>query len=273
MSSRRRAYRAQRASVQPWHTPLVRRLLPDPADDVDLDQAYAVPGGPGVHLRVNFATSVDGAVELDGTSASVSGPADKRVFSTLRGLADVILVGAGTARAEGYGPARPGPQRQERRRQTGLAPVPPIALVTTKLDLHLTTALFTEASPSALPVLFTTERAPADRRAAASRVSDVVLAGDESVEIDRVLDELLARGLRAVLCEGGPRMFRDVVAAGRLDELCLTIAPALAGPDRAHLLGGPALPAPQRLELAQLLTEDGMLFARYSAAHRDAPRP
>lgn len=244
----------------------MRRLLPDPADDVDLDEAYAVPSGPGVHLRINFATTTDGAVELDGTSASVSGPADKRVFATLRGLADVILVGAGTARAEGYGPARPSPERRERRVAAGLAAVPPIALVSGALDLDLATPLFTETDAAARPLLFTTERAAADRRAAAARVADVVLAGDEQVEVDRVIDELAARGLRAVLCEGGPQLFRAVVAAGRLDELCLTLTAALAGPERAHLLAGPPLPRAQRLELRQLLTEDGQLFARYAAS-------
>ncbi|MDQ6648736.1 MAG: pyrimidine reductase family protein [Actinomycetota bacterium] len=240
----------------------MRRLLPDPADDVDLDEAYAVPPGPAVHLRVNFATTADGAVELDGTSASVSGPADKRVFSTLRGLADVILVGAGTARDEGYGPARPSAERQDRRRAAGLSPVPPIALVSRRLDLDLDSPFFTAAQ--ARPLLFTTEEAPPDIRRAAARAADVVLAGDRSVEVGRVLGELAVRGLRAVLCEGGPRLFRDVVAAGRLDELCLTISPALAGPDRAHLLAGAALAQPQQMELRQLLSADGQLFARYS---------
>ena len=91
-------------------------LLPPAPGPVDLDAAYAVPAaalaGRGRHLRANFVASADGAASLEGVSAGLSSPADKRVFSVLRGLADVVLVGAGTVRAEGYGPARPSPQRR-----------------------------------------------------------------------------------------------------------------------------------------------------------------
>src|SRR5262245_3617933 len=115
----------------------VRRLLPADGQPVDLDdgalaEAYAVPAGRGGrpwHLRVNFVASADGAVTLDDRSGGLSNPADKRVFGLLRDLADVVLVGAGTVRAEGYRAQRYGPEWRQRRVGYGRAELPVIAVV------------------------------------------------------------------------------------------------------------------------------------------------
>lgn len=234
---------------------------------MDLEEAYALPAalGPGPHVRANFVTSLDGAVELDGHSRGLSSPADQEVFSTLRGLCDVILVGAGTARQEGYGPARPGPARQEARRRQGLSPVPPVAVVTRTLELDLESPMFTEAV--ARPIVITVETAVADRRAAVARRADLVLAGQGSVSMDVAVDALAERGLSRILCEGGPTLLAHVAAAGRLDELCLSLAPLLAGPGHHALLGplaGGGWPVP--LDLAQILTDGATLFMRYLRA-------
>src|SRR3954452_15153851 len=106
----------------------MRALVPTPSDTVDLEAAYAVgvnapPDRPFV--RINMISSLDGAIAVNGRSGLLGGPGDRQVFHALRSLADVILVGAGTARAEGYGPARIDPDAQERRRARGQHPVPP----------------------------------------------------------------------------------------------------------------------------------------------------
>jgi riboflavin biosynthesis pyrimidine reductase len=221
---------------------------------VDPEDAYAVQVD-GPWLRANMVSTVDGAVTAaDGRSAGVSGPADKRVFGLLRRLADVVLVGAGTARAEGYRPARL-----------------PIALVTARLDLDLESPLLAAAEHRT--IVLTAASAGAQRLAAAARVADVVVCGDDHVDLSVAVLELHARGLRHVLCEGGPRLLGSVTAAGLLDELCLTLSPLLVGGmdsgdggkrgSTARILAGPPLPSACRLELAHLLEEDGALFARY----------
>src|SRR5436189_936743 len=126
----------------------MRSLLPRWDDERDLEAAYAaptdtIPASPFV--RVNMISSFDGAIAVGGRSGLLGGPADRRVFRVLRSLADVILVGAGTARAEGYGPARLDEAIQARRRARGQSAVPPIAVVTRSCHLDWSTPFFTEA--------------------------------------------------------------------------------------------------------------------------------
>lgn len=239
----------------------MRRLLPDPADDVDLDEAYALPGPGRLHVRANFVASVDGAAELEGRSGGLSADPDHRLFSVLRGLCDVVLVGAGTVRHERYGPARPSPDRRARREASGLAAVPPIAVVTSRVDLDLGSAFFTEAA--ARPVILTTDAAPVDLRRRAAEVAEVAVCGDMAVDVAAAMDALVGLGLTRVLCEGGPHLLDQLVAAGLLDELCLSLSPVIAGPERLRIIGGPPLDEPARLELAHVLTAEGMLFLRY----------
>lgn len=235
----------------------VHRLLPDPSPSVDLDEAYAHPEGL---VRANMVASLDGAVQdVSGRSGGLSSAADKRVFGALRGACDVVLVGAGTVRAEGYGPARPNPGRQRARAARDQAAVPPIAVVSRSLELDLSTPFFIEAT--ARPIVVTVAAAPADRRAAVAVAADVVVAGDDVVDIAVALEALRQRGLSRVLCEGGPRLLTDLATAGRLDELCLTVALRLVGGDSGRLIMGGQVDG-WRGELVHLLGEDGHLFAR-----------
>jgi len=246
----------------------VRRLLPSPTDVVDLDQAYAVPpASDGVHVRANMVASVDGAAVVDRGSAALSGPADRRVLSVLRGLADVILVGAETVRREDLGPVRPSAERTERRRRAGMSPVPPVAVVSGSLDLDPSSRFF--AAAVAPPLVLTTAAAPGDRRTALAEVADVIVVGDQAVDLTAGVDMLAARGLRRVLCEGGPTLLGQLAAAHHLDELCLTLSPQLAGGGaRSPILAGPPLPGLATLALEHLLEEDGFLFLRYAVAAR-----
>jgi riboflavin biosynthesis pyrimidine reductase len=241
----------------------VRQLLPDPADDLtddDLLAAYAVPAQE--HLRVNFVSSGDGAVTLNGVSGGLSGPADKRLFQLLRDLADVVLVAAGTIRNERYGYPHLSAARRERRRALGLAELPTFAVVSRSLDLDLTSSLFTDAPVRT--VVLTDSSAPPDRRAELEKYADVVSADGLPAKIRALHD----RGLRKILCEGGPTLFAALVGAGLLDELCLTVSPLLAGPGPGRIESGPAHP-PVRLALGTLLEEDSALFHRYAVVRGD----
>ena len=214
----------------------MRRLLPGPCvDDVELADAYAAPEH---WVRGLMVTSVDGAVEVDGSSAALSGPADRRVLAHLRGTADVVLVGGQTVRAEGWRPPRPSPERRAQRRAAGRPEVATYAVVSRSADLP---------------------RGEAD--------GDVLVLAGTAHE---VLDALAERGLTRVVCEGGPSWLAQVAAADRLDELCLTVSPLLAGPGRAGLLQGPLWPSPRPLRLTSLLEDDGWLFARWAV---DQPSP
>jgi riboflavin biosynthesis pyrimidine reductase len=231
----------------------VRRLHPDPAGPVDPLDVYGDPptaeGRPG--LRANMIASVDGAATVAGLSGGLAGAGDKALFRALRSLADVVLVGAGTVRAEGYGPPR------------GDGPLPRIAVVTRSLDLDWESALF--AAPTTRPIVVTAGDAPADRLDRAREVAEVVVAGTGAVDLPEALRLLGGLGASTILCEGGPSLLGLLAAAGLLDELCLTLAPALAVGDARRIARGPDLPAPRPMALASVCEEDGFLFLRYRA--------
>jgi riboflavin biosynthesis pyrimidine reductase len=240
-------------------------LLPDPTDDVDLDEAYALPPPGRLHVRANFVSSVDGAAEVAGRSGGLSSDPDHRLFSVLRGLCDVVLVGAGTVRRERYGPARPGAERRARREEQGLAPAPPVAVITSGVDLDLESSFFTEAATR--PVVITTDSAPAPVRNRVAQVADLVVCGATDVDMGAALEALASRGLTRVLCEGGPHLLGQLVAGGHLDELCLSLSPVIAGPERLRIIGGRAWDHPASLELAHVLAAEGTLFLRYTVGH------
>jgi riboflavin biosynthesis pyrimidine reductase len=238
----------------------VRQLLPYPAEnltDDDLVAAYAVPAV--THLRVNFVSSADGAVTLNGVSGGLGGPGDRRVFQLLRDLADVILVAAGTVRNEGYGYPKFGPERRARRLAAGRHESPVFAVVSRSLALDLSSSLFTDAAVRT--VVVTGPDAPADRRAELGRCAEVMVVDG----LPAAVAALHGRG--PILCEGGPHLFATLVGGGLVDELCLTVSPLLAGPGPGRIEAGPQHPAAE-LRLAGLLEEDGALFTRYAVVHR-----
>jgi riboflavin biosynthesis pyrimidine reductase len=235
----------------------MRQLLPTPADRVDLHEVYAHPGGR-LYVRANMVTSLDGSAVKDGRSGGLGGPADKEVFGVLRSLCDAVLVGAGTARAEGYRAPRAKEADAGRRRAAGQRPAPVLVLVTRGLDLDPGSDLFTGAERTVVVTSGSSDDAARDRLA---EVADVVVAGDERVDLSIALDQLAGRGLTRILCEGGPSLLGDLAAAGRLDELCLTISPQLVGGDGPRIARGPDLDVD--LSPASLLEADGVLLARY----------
>jgi riboflavin biosynthesis pyrimidine reductase len=269
------------------------------ADLAALAGLYAYPGGgrrPGrPWLRANMVASADGAASLDGRSGGLSGPADKAVFSVLRSLADVIVVGASTARVERYRPVRaeeawPGLRE-------GRPPTPPIAVVTRRMFGIEPDGPLLDAGPGqARTMVLTSEAAPAALRSAAAARAEVIVAGPDLVSPEAIITALAERGFRRVLIEGGPRLLAQFAAAGLLDELCLTVSPVLAGGQTGRILapldgespappGGPsARPSPTAppsptaqpgppgqhgpagLRLAHVLEDGGQLLCRYLLA-------
>src|SRR5690348_1577121 len=243
-------------------------ILPSTGDELDLHglaEVYAYPQERW--LRTNFVSSADGAAYIDGRSAGLSSDGDMRVFGILRVLADVVLVGAGTARVEEYKPARRRPALAELRE--GRPETATIALVTRTLGLNLLSPLFTETPPDARTIVITNEASDPELRAAAAEVADVIVAGDEEVDLGAALSALRERGLGRVLCEGGPHLLGDLSAAGLLDELCLSFSPTLAGPGATRIIAGAQAEA-RPLTLTQVLADDdGFLFFRYAAQEKN----
>ncbi|CAL9560134.1 hypothetical protein SUDANB58_04624 [Streptomyces sp. enrichment culture] len=233
----------------------------------ELAAAYAYPepgaGGPGVWLRANMVSTLDGAAQHEGRSQPISGAADMRIFGTLRALADVVVVGAQTVRQEGYRPARARAEFAELRRAAGQGPAPAVAVVSAGLELDFSLPLFT--SPLVPTLILTGAAAPPERIAAAQEAgARVVIAGDGAgVEPARAVRALADLGHTRLLTEGGPRLLGQLIAAGVLDELCLTVSPTLTAGDAQRVAEGPSVKVPRRFELVSLLEEEGFLFSRY----------
>ena len=236
-----------------------------PADDgTDLDDtgiaaAYAYPADRP-WLRANFVASADGAAHLNGRSAGLSSPGDLRIFGILRVLADVVLVGAGTARAEEYKAARRRPELAELR--AGRPAAATIAVVTRSLGLDLAAPMFTDPAPDARTIVITSAATPEASRVEAAKVADVIVAGETEVDLTAAVAALHERGLRRVICEGGPHLLGDLATAGLVDELCLSLSPMLAGPGAGRITAGEPFHA-RPMTLAGLLVEDSFLYCRY----------
>lgn len=243
--------------------PPLQRL--DAMDDDDLADWYDYPHAlDRAYVRANFITSLDGAVAGgDGLSGSIGNDADRRVFAILRALSDVVLVGAGTARTEGYHPVRVRTAWRGLRERLGLAPAPVLALVTASLELPATVLDPLEGSG---PLLVITCGGADPERVAEARAQlgeDAVLqVGRDRIDVADAVEQLAARGLRRVLLEGGPRLMSDVVAAGLLDELCLTLSPLLVGGTAPRVVSGSTVE--QGMRLAHVLESRGVLLTRWT---------
>ncbi len=246
-------------------------LMPDPRgplDDDDIDAAYAWPAQPW--LRANMVATVDGAAHsAEGTSLGFSSDSDRKLFGALRGVTDVILVGAQTVRAENYRPAKPKPEYAQRRQDNGQSPAPTIAIVSRSLDLPLESPLFTDSGDgTAAPIVLTTLDADPARRRAIPDSVEVLSYGEGQIDLTAALGELSRRGFGRIHSEGGPHLLGELIAAALLDELCLTISPRLVGATNGELIGRVAVPPARTypdvdLTVGHLLEDAGSLFARY----------
>jgi riboflavin-specific deaminase-like protein len=214
-------------------------------------------------MLVNMIASLDGAVAVDGLSGGLGGPADKVMFRALRGLADAIVVGAGTARSENYGPAVVSDEIRLQRQGRGQTDVPQMVIVTRSARLDPTARLFAPGSPQ--PLVYTAATADPDRVDALRAVAEVVAAGDDGVDPIRMTADLAERGHRTVLTEGGPSLNADLLAAGVVDEFCLSVAPLIVGGGVGRVVKGD-LDRVRTMHLDRMIEADGMLFLRYVSA-------
>ncbi|HKT56399.1 MAG TPA: pyrimidine reductase family protein [Microbacterium sp.] len=228
----------------------------------DLFDAYALPDRTRPRVRVNFVSSADGAVTLEGRSGALGGETDRAVMQVLRTMSDVVLVGAGTVRAEGYGGLRVDDRDADWRRDRGLPDQPVLAMVSGSLGLGPDDAVFAQAVRR--PVIVTTERAARARGADFAAVADVIACGEASLDLAAMRDAFAGRGWTQVLCEGGPHLFGALLEAGLVDEVCVTLAPRFVGGDAGRIVRG-AAEADRPFDLAGILTDDeGFVFLRYA---------
>jgi riboflavin biosynthesis pyrimidine reductase len=230
-------------------------------NDDDILELYAVPDRSVPWLRVNFISSIDGAATSGGLSGELGTPADRRVFDLLRRLSDVVIVGAGTVRAEGYGPMRLGDEASEWRVANGMSAHPVFAIVSSSLDLDPASRIFTEAPVR--PIVVSVADASEDRRHALAEVADILVAGSSTVDTVQMRTLLAQRRLVQMHSEGGPLLFADLIRDDTVDELCLTMSSVLEGPGAPRIVAGDVPAARRALRLAHALSADDTLLLRY----------
>jgi riboflavin-specific deaminase-like protein len=240
----------------------LRRLFPDPAETTVLDQLAAFspfesPPGDRPYVITNFALTVDGKATIDGRSGKIGSETDTAMLVGLRTRADAVMIGSGTMRAENYGRVVGDPAKRELRESNGLSPDPLVVILAGGLELPWDAPLFTAGAGEVL--IFTAS--DADPPETATSVG--VVRHEGKVDVVEVMHHLRAeRGVRAVLCEGGPTLHAELVTAGLVDELFVTRAAKLAGGQGPEIFNG--LGARERdLELVWLLEHDGELYLRY----------
>lgn len=248
---------------------MVSREFASELDVETLSGIYAYPSGlDQPWTRVNFVSSVDGAATVDGLSGGLAHPADQALFPLVRDLADVVLVGAGTAVAEGYGGIARLDERTRRRRAWGLSDVPPIAVITRGASLDPAAPVLTRTEVA--PVVVTCASADRDRvRAYRAAGAEVVVAGETDVDLAAMLDEFSRRGWSRVVCEGGPHLFGKMLDADLVDELCLTVSPMLVGGGASRILAGRPATSTAELRLASVVQAQSALLLRYHTARAD----
>jgi len=236
-------------------------------EDGELPRLYGYPERDATWVRANFITSVDGGATSGGSSGAMGGPGDRFIFNLLRELADVIVVGAGTVRIEGYSGAQLSAAQRQHRQARGQSEVPPLAIVTKSGHLNRDMAVFTRTEVP--PLVLTCAAAAAQTRRLLSGVCEVLdcSGGDpEKVDEAALLAALGTRGLRRILTEGGPMLLGSLIDRDMLDELCLTIAPYIVGGQARRIAAGPGQLL-TGMRCAHVLTDDaGYLYTRYVRA-------
>ena len=247
----------------------MRHLLsaPDELDVADLYPGLTLPDGRETpegflpSIALGMVSTADGGATVGGLTAALGGAADEVAFRRLRGACDAILVGAGTARDEDYGPPGGDAQRQADRVARGLPPRPRLVLVTGSLSLDPGARLF--ADPNRRPLVITHGDAPLDREAALREVADVVRIGGHEVDLPAACRHLGELGLRRILCEGGPRLNGALFAADLVDEVFVTIAPVAVGGDAPRIAAAAGEGTPRDLQLVDAHEHRGELVLRY----------
>ena len=237
-----------------------------PVGDPELVELYRHPAPEaGAWLRTNFVTSLDGSIAgPDGRSGSINTSSDQHVFAVHRALADAVLVAGGTARNEGYRAVDLAPWQQAIRTAQGLAPLPTLVVVTRSGRLDPAIASPVEGPGGPVVVATTVGNPAAELDPLRAAGVEVLELGNGEVDLAGLVDDLAGRGLPRLLCEGGPHLHRDLLAAGLVDELSLTLAPVVVGGQGLRTTSGPGLPESLPFELAfALRADDDTVFTSY----------
>jgi riboflavin biosynthesis pyrimidine reductase len=253
---------------------LERLLAPgDPASVAQLVEELGlwqrpVPAPGRSRVMLNMISTADGRASVGGRSGPISDRADRELFHGLRSAVDAVLVGAGTVRTERYGRIIPDAARRRERRSRGLSEEPLACVVSARLALAADIPLLAE--PSARVAILTASAASLP--ATPAHVDYVRAERDGQLDLPAALAQLRERfAVHTVLCEGGPHLACQLLAAGLVDELFLSLAPLLAGgdPPGAHaprILAGDELEPPVELELLGALRSGAHLFLRYGVS-------
>lgn len=257
---------------------LLNDVDPAVAADGDLDQdvlarLYSYPDEAatpsGRWLRANMVSTLDGAASgADGKTGSMNTEADRQVFRLLRALADVVIVGAGTARVEGYRrPRPPGDSRATLRAGRSRAPALVVVSRSANLPLQLVAPLSHEDTRRGLGDVMLATCAAAGEQALDAAFEalgehHVMVLGEDEVDLVAMVEHLTVRGLSRMLTEGGPHLLRDMVAAGVLDELCLTVVPHVLAGEHPRILSGEGVDS--ALSPRLILESEGTLLGRWS---------
>ncbi|MEZ5245069.1 MAG: dihydrofolate reductase family protein [Acidimicrobiales bacterium] len=246
----------------------MRQLLPHPMDDVDPLDLYLAderpPHADRPWLMTNMIASIDGATTIDGVSGGLGGAGDAAVFRAVRASCDWVLVASGTAVAERYRMPRTSDELITRRSRSGRTPAPGLAIVTASGRIDPSIPAFADrTADQQRPLVITGQDADGDALSALD--AELVRLPGASPEPHAVLAELMTRGARVVLAEGGPSFNGLLHRAEVIDEMCLSLAPTIAGGESERIVAnGPDLTVSMHLD--RLLEEDGTLFARYVRA-------
>jgi riboflavin biosynthesis pyrimidine reductase len=248
------------------------RILQPGAEVTDPLAPYAqvdrTPAGGGCWVMANMVGGLDGSAAIGGRVGALSTAPDAALFRLMRALADVVLVGAQTVRREGYRTISLPRELAAAREAAGRTGTPRLAVVTRSLELDWSGQAFTEAPPGSRALVITCKAADGRRVERAREVADVVIAGEDRVDPEQAVLRLSELGHRVVLCEGGPTLLGELAGAGRLDELCLTIAPLMGGDPLPVSISPPGAPL-RHFALRHVIRDGDTLFLRYERGHDD----
>ncbi|MGB3708853.1 dihydrofolate reductase family protein [Gordonia sp. (in: high G+C Gram-positive bacteria)] len=225
----------------------------------DLAEAYRFPDSDRPVVRANMVTSLDGSSAADGKSGPLGSANDNAIFHLQRALADVIVVGAQTAIDEGYRPPTVDPRFADLRLSLGLSPVPQLILVSR--SLRIPADYPTLASPLVRVATCTDSPANARRALIEDGQATLLYCGEKTVDLHLLIDRIANDGGRRILCEGGPRFLAEMTSVGLLDELALTVSPALVGGDGPRIAHGARLSPPAAMRIRHVMgDDDGFLY-------------
>lgn len=259
------------AGPLPYADASIRAMWPQPGmislDDDGLNERYLIPEGTGRHLRLLMVASLDGVAAVDGVSAPLGSPGDKRMYDVIRAQADLLLVGAATVRAEQYGITALSPLVIAQRIARGQQPYPTVAVVSRSLRIDPAGPLFQpvpgyHTPPRPILIAPTAAVATCDPDLAAR--AEILPVGDADVDLAAALAVLSERGHRSIVCEGGPDLAAQLTREGLVDELCLTVAPLMLATGGPRITSGGGEPVQARWQIQEsYIDEQGDLFLRY----------